>query len=226
MDPRTAPAAGLVPDARAVLPARTVPAPRVGSGPRAPRGGGGPTSARGGGGPTSAHGGGAPRAVPERDPALDHLDLAGLREYRAALQAEEGRVSYWRRILQARLDVVRAGSPGSGPVGGVDLRPVLTDARVSSGRNALVEIVPVDDIPPLPSLGELWERRVQPSDTAGMSALERDLEQAEQQLSSYRSALHERLGGATGELIARYRQEPTLCLSALPLRRDRSAPGS
>ena len=36
------------------------------------------------------------------------------------------------------------------------------------------------------------------------------------QLSAYRTALHKRLAGATGELIARYREQPTLCLTALP----------
>ena len=48
------------------------------------------------------------RAVPERSPAFAHLSLDGLRAYRRALTTEEGRVSYWRRIIQARLDVVRA----------------------------------------------------------------------------------------------------------------------
>jgi hypothetical protein len=163
----------------------------------------------------------AGRPAPERDAAFDALTLEALREYRSALQAEEGKVSYWRRILQARLDLVRAGS-ATGPAERVDLRPVLTDSRVRSGRTALVEVLPVDDIPPLPSLAELWERRVAPSDLVASAALEADLEQAEEQLSSYRTALHERIGGATGELIARYREEPTLCLSVLPQRPARS----
>ena len=48
------------------------------------------------------------RTVPQRNSEFDHLDLEGLRNYRTALSAEEGRVSYWRRIMQARLDVVQA----------------------------------------------------------------------------------------------------------------------
>jgi hypothetical protein len=44
---------------------------------------------------------------------------------------------------------------------------------------------------------------------------------AERQLSEYRQALHRRIGDATSELIARYREEPNLCLTALPLRRER-----
>ena len=104
------------------------------------------------------------------------------------------------------------------------LRPVLTGRRVGAGRTALLEVLPVDDIPPLPDLGELWERRVEAADEAGLGRLEQDLAAAEERLSEYRSALHARLGGATTELIARYRAEPALCLTALPLPRQRRAP--
>ena len=52
------------------------------------------------------------RAVPERSPDFAHLSLDGLRAYRRVLSAEEGRVSYWRRIIQARLDIVRAAEAG------------------------------------------------------------------------------------------------------------------
>ncbi len=162
----------------------------------------------------------APRDVPEVSEDHAHLSLQELRRYRDALQAEEGKVSYWRRILQARLDVVRAGRTGGGTaaLGPERLRPVLSDARVTAGRTALITVLPVDDIPPLPDLGELWERAVPPDDVEGQQALEQDLAAAEQQLSSYRTALHGRLGAATDELIARYRVEPVLCLSALPQR--------
>jgi hypothetical protein len=190
MDPRTAPAADAGHDPR--RPDRAaVPAPRA--------------SAR------------TPRPVPNRDVAFDALDLTGLRAYRTALQAEEGRVSYWRRILQARLDAVRGGVPGRGQASAADLRPLLSDEHVRTGRDALVEVLPVDGIPPLPSLAELWDRLVPVDDPGATAAFLHDLEQAEQQLSSYRAALHVRLGGATGELIARYHEQPALCLTALPL---------
>lgn len=160
-----------------------------------------------------------PRPVPQRDEAYAHLTLDGLRAYRKALADEEGKVSYWRRILQARLDVLRAGMEG-GTARDIDtdaLRPVLTDARIGAGRRALVEILPVDDIPALPQIERLWERRVDPGDTEAARGLQDDLAQAERQLSDYRAALHGRIGDATGELIARYREQPSLCLSALPL---------
>lgn len=165
---------------------------------------------------------GAARPVPVRNPDYAHLSIDALREYRRALTAEEGKVSYWRRILQARLDVVQAGSGRE--LDQEHLRPVLTSERVGAGRRALIEVLPVDDIPPLPSLAELWDRAVDPSDVEGQAALTQDLRVAEAQLSAYRNALHRRIGDATGELIARYREQPSLCLTALPLDpRDASA---
>jgi hypothetical protein len=161
----------------------------------------------------------APRPVPEVSEDFGHLTLEALRAYRSALQAEEGKVSYWRRILQARLDVVREGRTlgGTRSLDPASLRPVLADGRVTAGRTALIEVLAVDDIPPLPDLAELWERRVDPADETSLAEFETDLAAAEEQLSAYRTALHGRLGSATDELIARYREQPQLCLSALPL---------
>ena len=163
---------------------------------------------------------GAARPAPTRNADYAHLSIDALREYRRALTAEEGKVSYWRRILQARLDVVQAGSGRA--LDQEHLRPVLTSERVGAGRQALVEVLPVDDIPPLPSLAELWDRRVDAGDVEEQARLEQDLRLAEAQLSAYRNALHRRIGEATGELIARYREQPTLCLSVLPLDPRRS----
>jgi hypothetical protein len=159
------------------------------------------------------------RPTPERLQEHAHLSLDALRDYRAALTAEESKVSYWRRIIQARLDVVRAGSD----LVSENLKPVLTDERVGAGRSALVEIVPFDDLPPLPDLAGLWERQVDPTDIPSITALEADLDVAEKQLSAYRAALHKRLSAATSELIARYRDEPGLCLTALPVQPARRA---
>jgi len=155
--------------------------------------------------------------VPERSPDFDHLGLEGLRQYRRALGQEENRVSYWRRILQARLDTVRGErSPGDAE----HLRSMLSTSRVTGGRTALIEIMPVDDIPPLPNLEALWDRTGETTDEAERASLIDELTRAEAQLSAYRAALHRRLAGATGELIARYRDEPALCLSALPMPRS------
>jgi hypothetical protein len=160
------------------------------------------------------------RAVPERSPEFAHLSLDRLRTYRRALSAEEGRVSYWRRIIQARLDLLRA-SDGA-PVSSMDdLRGVFAEARVDSGRSALLTVMPRDDIPPLPDLVTLWATESRPDDPEHTARLLHDLTKAESQLSAYRTALHKRLAGATGELIARYREQPELCLSALPVQNTR-----
>lgn len=161
----------------------------------------------------------APRPLPELDPCYGHLCLDALRAYRQVLAEEEHRVSYWRRILQARLDLLRAGLDGSTahPLDTEALRPVLADARAGAGRQALVDVLPDGGLPPLPLLAELWQQQVDPADAAGCARLGAALATAERQLSDYRTALHRRIGEATGELIARYREAPALCLSALPL---------
>ncbi|HWH29903.1 MAG TPA: hypothetical protein VNU26_13240 [Mycobacteriales bacterium] len=166
---------------------------------------------------------GGPKPVPERQEVFAHLTLESLRAYRRALGEEESRVSYWRRILQARLDLLRAALDGTSArdVDTEALRPVLTDARVGAGRQALVAVVPVDDIPPLPRIEQLWERQVDPADEPAARELEADLARAERELSDYRAALHRRIAAATGELIARYREQPSLCLSVLPLPAER-----
>lgn len=155
------------------------------------------------------------RPVPERSSDFAHLTLDGLRAYRRALGTEEGRVSYWRRIIQARLDLVRATDGGGG---GVDsLRGVFGEQRIDGGRLALLRVVPVDDIPPLPDLADLWRRQPSRTDPEHNERLLHDLARAEKQLSAYRAALHRRIAAATGELIARYREDPLQCLSVLPL---------
>ena len=178
--------------------------------------------------PTTARRKSAVRQIPIRDDAYLHLSLNELRDYRSMLTDEEGKVSYWRRILQARLDVLQSGATGR-PLDTARLSPVLTTERVGLGRQALIRLLPADDIPPLPSLAELWERQVDPADATGRRAFERDLSAAEGELSAYRSALHLRIRQATGELNARYREEPGRCLTALPVpppRRYRAGPPS
>jgi hypothetical protein len=153
---------------------------------------------------------------PERSADFAHLSLDGLRHYRTTLTSEESRVSYWRRIIQARIDLVRAAETGSSS-SVEDLRDVFSDRSVNGARNALVNILPVDDMPPLPDLAQLWSRQPHDTDHAANVKLTHDLSMAEAQLSAYRAALHRRLATATSELIARYREHPDLCLSALPL---------
>ena len=68
----------------------------------------------------------------------------------------------------------------------------------------------------LPDLHKLWIRVVDPGDEAAVEQFVAELREAEANLSAMRHEIHQRLDEATGQLIARYRQDPTLALSALP----------
>ncbi len=157
-----------------------------------------------------------PKRIPERVPALSHLTLPALRSYRRQLATEEGRVSYWRRILQARRDVLSRND--AAPVAVERLGEVLGEAR--SSRLALMEIGLPDELPPLPDLAGLWSS-VDPSDDGARDVLVDRLTHAETVLSAYRNALHRRQDLATRDLIARYHEDPSSCLIALP-RKGRS----
>lgn len=171
--------------------------------------------------PVAAPSGTAPRAgtrrvsarrPAERVPHLSHLDLDHLRAYRQELITEESRVSYWRRILQARLDTALGENGERTPV--ARLRSVLSQHQEHSRRLAVLPMHDAEAGPPLPDLAVLWETA---ADLDSDAALIGRLADAEVELSAYRRSLHERLDDATSELIARYRDEPALALRALPL---------
>ena len=138
-------------------------------------------------------------------PELEGLSLDELRSYRQDLLTEESRVSYWRRILHARLDLTVSDSRSL-----QRMRAVLTEHQTASRRLALTPVEAHQEPPPVPELAVLWEI---PSDDDAMLGR---LAGAEQELSAYRRSLHQRLDAATGELILRYRAQPALALRALP----------
>lgn len=152
------------------------------------------------------------KVTPTRDPAFRDHDLAAVRNMRKGLTDEEARVSYWRRIIQARIDLVqskeRAGAAGE------RLLQILADSRASHRRIAALSVDSVDDLPPLPDLANLW-RHVVPADPEERGELVAALTEAETRLSEYRHELHRRIDKATAELIARYRENPSLALTAL-----------
>ena len=155
----------------------------------------------------------AGRRPAQRVPHLEHLELSALRVYRQDLLTEESRVSYWRRILQARLDTTVGRGDERTPA--PKLKSVLSQHQESSRRLAVHTVHDAVGVPPLPDLTVLWE-----SGAAGNAAdddMVVRLAAAEVELSAYRRALHERLDDATSELIARYREQPALALCALPL---------
>jgi hypothetical protein len=160
----------------------------------------------------------AVRSVPDPvdDLRLHKLSLRDLREYRRRLTVEEQRVSYWRRLVQARLDIVAAGRSGQ-PLGPKQIIAALGETYRQQNHNAFTPIESYDDLPPLPDLITLWSTPLVPHGSDGDSATINALSEAEMMLSTYRNALHRRLDTATGELIRRYKVNPALCLEVLPL---------
>lgn len=152
------------------------------------------------------------RPAPQRVPELAHMDLKRLRAYRRTLLEEELRTSYWRRLIQARRDLLRVdGAAGDRAA----LTDALTEARGSNGRQAILSLHPDGGMPILPHLPDLWASAADgDGDRAELFAR---LASAESVLSSYREALHKRLDRATAELVARYHEDPKQCLVALPL---------
>ncbi|MFC4785487.1 RsiG family protein [Nocardioides sp. MAHUQ-72] len=147
---------------------------------------------------------------------LASLDLEQLRGYRHRLEAEEEKVSYWRRLVHARIDVLDAESGTAAPLSVDDLVRVLGDTGSGQTRRALVSFRAADPLPDLPVLSEMWVTEVDPHDEEQVADAQQRLRTAEQQLTAYRRALHERIDEATRELILRYRDNPLAALSVIP----------
>ena len=147
---------------------------------------------------------------------LAGLDLDQLRGYRRELEAEEDRVSYWRRLVHARIDVLEAESGSGQPLSMDELVRALGDTGSGRTRRALVRFRAADPLPDLPILSEMWVIEVDPHDTARVEDALARLRTAEQQLTTYRRALHDHIDEATRELILRYRENPLAALSVIP----------
>jgi Spy/CpxP family protein refolding chaperone len=93
---------------------------------------------------------------------------------------------------------------------------VRGDTGSGRRRRALVRFRAADPLPDLPVLSEMWMTEVDPHDAGQVQdALDR-LRTAEQQLTTYRRALHDRIDEATRELILRYKDDPLAALSVIP----------
>jgi hypothetical protein len=155
-------------------------------------------------------------ALAEAPPAagLSSLTLNDLRLYRRRLAEEEEKVSYWRRLVHARLDVLEAEAHHERPLRLDELIRVLGDTGAGRTRTALVNVRAADPLPDLPVLEDMWVTELDPNDAGAIAEAIDRLRAAEKQLTEYRRALHEQLDEATAELIARYRTDPTSALVA------------
>jgi hypothetical protein len=169
--------------------------------------------------PEQVLGTGGGRPPPARDEAFDHLALGELRAYREDLAQEETRVSYCRRVLATQLIITREGR--SDPSAQAAFRRALErgshSVQLGAGRAPILAVVPADGLPQLPDLATLWRRDAPSGDAVDHPALAAALAATDQQLAAYHVAVRGRMGAATAELIARYRERPTLAVRALPL---------
>lgn len=152
----------------------------------------------------------------ESSPLLAELDLPRLRDYRQRLTEEEEKVSYWRRVAHARIDLLEAESRTDGMLTMAELVRALGDTGAGRTRKALLSVKAADSLPDLPELDDMWATEVDPQQPEQVADALVRLRAAEHQLTEYRRALHERIDEATAELIARYRADPMGALIALP----------
>ncbi len=155
-----------------------------------------------------------PQQPPEIDPAYAGHTLEALRDLRRELGEEESRVSYWRRILQARIDLLTRGAAEGDLV--ARLTSVLAESGAVHRRLANLSVRSAEEVAALPDLRALWTRVVDSRDEEAVAGFLAELRAAEAELSTLRREIHQRLDEATRQLIARYRADPSLALSALP----------
>jgi hypothetical protein len=141
------------------------------------------------------------------------MTIERLRTYRRTLLSEELSTSYWRRLLQARRDLLRTSPPLGDRIA---LREALAEERSPGGRQSIMALHPARGMPILPLLPDLWATEIAAPGTPEARELALRLTSAESVLSSYREALHRRLNRATADLVARYHEDPRLCFSLLP----------
>lgn len=140
--------------------------------------------------------------------------LAGLRALRKALREEERQVSYWRRLVQGRLDLAQAALAGDQP--SVEkLTAATSGQRSDSSRNRAPRRSPsfakfVNGIQDrrLGSLAAAWDMPIPWDDPERLREVEAALAEVEDELSRRRRDLHERIDACTTDLVDRYRSDP------------------
>lgn len=150
------------------------------------------------------------RPWPDALDKLDALDVAQLRAWRARVTHEETVVSYWRRLIQGRIDVLTAGSTQPAPTTTSQVAAALTHQEGAPRRKiTTVGGTPggMPDLPGLPAgaLQELWDAVPDGPEVEGFVT---QLKNAEQILGEHRSFLHALLDGSAKVLAARYEKEP------------------
>ena len=161
----------------------------------------------------------APAVSPAQD--LAGMPLGELRRYRQILRGEESSVSYWRRVLFGRIDLLRnVAAPGMGehrrwPVVAQELASALRDTPTGHSHLALVRIGSASALPQFPGLDELWARDADPTNPVEVAEALTALDDAAGRVTAYRGQILRRIDAATTELVARYKDDPDACLDLI-----------
>jgi len=177
----------------------------------------------------------APRSPLEDTPAPDlgGLDLAALRALRRDTQQEEADLSYLRRMLHGRIDILQAelarrggplpdgsvpdgsASPGESPAGDPEapvvdrLSEILTDgpSRVRSARHVTLGTPLTERVRRLAEemLSEVELSDLEARTDAELHAAGGRLARYEQQVSRRRQGLQRTVDGCSAEITRRYR---------------------
>lgn len=120
-------------------------------------------------------------------------------------------MSYWRRLVQGRLDLARAALAGDEP--SVERLAAGAEHRGARGRNggrspSFVLFVNGIQDRQLASLADTWDTPIPWDDPERLREAERELVRVEAELSRRRRELHQRIDACTAELVERYRSDP------------------
>jgi hypothetical protein len=139
--------------------------------------------------------------------------LAGLRALRQGLREEERQVSYWRRLVQGRLDLAQAAVSGDQP--SVEkLTATASGQRSSVGRAtprrspSFARLAGGIQDRRVVGLAETWDTPIPWDDPERLREIEGTLAEIETELSRRRRELHVRIDACTRELVDRYRSDP------------------
>ena len=146
---------------------------------------------------------------------LSHLDLAGIRAARAALQAQEDAVSFVRRMAQGRLDIARdeqrrraENLPTSQTA--TDLAGVFGQEHGGGSARPPRETNISTDHPLVIELEQLCDRvgfgSIRTLDEAALLGVIDELSAFENARSGERRMLFDQIDTLTAELVQRYKQ--------------------
>ena len=147
---------------------------------------------------------------------LSHLDLAGIRAARAALQAQEDAVSFVRRMAQGRLDIARdeqrrraENLPTSQTA--TDLAGVFGQEHAGGSARPPRETNISTDHPLVIELEQLCDRvgfgSIRTLDEAALLGVIDELSAFENARSGERRMLFDQIDTLTAELVQRYKQD-------------------